>query len=279
LLLLDLPIAAGDSVSIGYGIWPYGVHGSAHALDGHPGFDFEYRPGAPVLAAAEGTVDNRIPDANDPTRVSLQLRHARSFGTYLTGYSNLASVPPELVPGASVTRGQILGTAGVFAGGQSGFTHFQFADPMQRAGSNPVSPADYFTPAGRERLDAIWRTASYITEFCEPFLTNVRANGFPMSRTWTSQTGAAIAQIVVRCPADGVDMEYTLIGADGSTLESGALTTGWWLRPTTADFKPARGSTRLALYDIVGGTVQLALGSPGGGRPSSLAAAVTYTTR
>src|SRR5438045_5315899 len=43
-LLLDLPIAPGDSVSIGYGIWPYGVHGSAHALDGHPGFDFEYRP-------------------------------------------------------------------------------------------------------------------------------------------------------------------------------------------------------------------------------------------
>src|SRR5689334_12763262 len=55
---IDLPIAPADSVSIGYGLWPFGVHGSAHALDGHPGFDFEYRPGAPVLAVADGIVDN-----------------------------------------------------------------------------------------------------------------------------------------------------------------------------------------------------------------------------
>src|SRR6267378_7533854 len=61
---IDLPIAPADSVSVGYGLWPFGVHGSSHALDGHPGFDFEYRLGAPVYAVIDATVSNRIPDQN-----------------------------------------------------------------------------------------------------------------------------------------------------------------------------------------------------------------------
>jgi len=63
---ISLPIAPGDSTSIGYGIWPFGVHGSSHALDGHPGFDFEYRLGAPVYAVIDATVSNRFPDSNSP---------------------------------------------------------------------------------------------------------------------------------------------------------------------------------------------------------------------
>ena len=45
--VIDLPIAAGDGATLAYGIWPYGVHGGGHALDGHGGFDVEYRIGAP----------------------------------------------------------------------------------------------------------------------------------------------------------------------------------------------------------------------------------------
>src|SRR4051812_20538448 len=39
-LLMSLPIALADSASQAYTIWPFGVHGGGHALDGHPGFDF-----------------------------------------------------------------------------------------------------------------------------------------------------------------------------------------------------------------------------------------------
>lgn len=45
---IELPIAPGDAANVAYGIWPFGVHGSSHAVDGHPGFDVEYRVGASV---------------------------------------------------------------------------------------------------------------------------------------------------------------------------------------------------------------------------------------
>src|ERR1044071_2144084 len=60
---IELPIAPGDGATFAYGIWPYGVHGSSHGVDGHPGFDIEYRIGAPVLAATDGVVNSITADA------------------------------------------------------------------------------------------------------------------------------------------------------------------------------------------------------------------------
>lgn len=59
---LDMPIAPGDQGDSAYSIWPFGVHGGGHATDGHPGWDVEFRPGAQVLAAADGTVQNAMPE-------------------------------------------------------------------------------------------------------------------------------------------------------------------------------------------------------------------------
>jgi hypothetical protein len=282
---IDLPIARGDSRYVAYGIWPFGVHGGGHAEDGHPGLDFEYQPGASVLAAADGTVDNRIPDPV-PGRISLQLRHTRAVGAYFTNYSNLEQVPPGLTPGASVSRGQAIGIAGSLpAGGapQFAMTHFGMADPTYRepgTGLAIASPVNYFTAEARVRLDEIWRQSSYRAEWCEPFLTNDRASGFPMSRTWTLASGQASARIVVRCPSDVSDPEYTLIGPDGSTTETGTLVVNYFARPqTTAEFRPSRGATRRAVYDIVSETLRLAIGAAGGPPPASLADASTYTTR
>lgn len=282
---IDLPIAPGDSRFAAYGIWPFGVHGGGHGADGHPGFDFEYRPGANVLASADGTLESRLPDAT-PGRISLQLRHIRAAGPYLTTYSNLEQVPAGLTVGTPVTSGQVIGVAGslpVDGVAQLAFIHFGIADPTYRepgTGLAIASPANYVTGDARARLDEIWRQSAYRAEWCEPFLTNDRANRFPMSRTWTLATGPSPARIVVRCPTDVADPEYSLIATDGSTSETGTLLVNYSARPqTSAEFRPARGAARLAVYDIVSDTLRLALGTPGGQRPASLADASTYTTR
>jgi len=276
---IEMPIAPGDGATVAYGIWPYGVHGGGHGLDGHPGFDLEYRTGASVLAAADGLVDSVTPDAHDPSRRVVHLKHARDRGTYLTDYSNLIAVPERVSPGAAVARGEVLGVAGAFADGRSAMTHFQLGDPTHlENGQIIASPADYVSASARALLDELWRSAAYRAEICEPFLTNSRAQGFPFARTWTRQSGNGPATIDVTCVSDGGDVAYVMSSGDGQ-VESGTVVVGWSTRPTTADFRSSSGPTRLAVYDIVSETMRLALGGPGAPRPASLDAAAVYTTR
>ena len=276
--VIDLPIAAGDGATVAYGIWPYGVHGGGHAVDGHGGFDIEYRIGAPVLAAADGTVDSVTADAHDPARRVVRLKHPRDRGLYLTDYSNLIAVPDRVVPGAVVARGETLGVAGAFQDGRSAMTHFQLGDPTHlENGQIIASPAGYVSAPARALLDDLWRTSAYRAEICEPFLTNSRAHGFPLARTWTRQSGSGPATVEVTCVSDSGDVSYVM-SIDGQ-VETGSLIVGWSARPTTADFRPSSGSTRLAVYDIVSDTMRLALGAPGATRPASLDAASVYVTR
>jgi hypothetical protein len=277
--VIELPIAPGDGATFAYGIWPYGVHGGGHAVDGHGGFDIEYRTGAPVLAAADGTVDSVTADAHDPARRVVRLKHARDRGVYLTDYSNLVAVPDRLAPGAVVSRGDTLGTAGAFQDGRSAMTHFQLGDPTHlENGQIIASPAGYVSASARALLDDLWKTAAYRAEICEPFLTNSRAHGFPFTRTWTRQSGSGPATIDITCVSDGGDVSYVMAIGDGQA-ESGSVVVGWSVRPTTADFRASSGATRLAVYDIVSDTMRLALGAPGANRPASLDAAAVYVTR
>jgi hypothetical protein len=290
-LALDLPIRAGDSRNSAYGIWPFGVHGAGHAADGHPGYDFEFAPGAPVLAAASGTVDNVLPDmlsvAGDVGRYSVQLRTPGPGGDYFIAYTNLVDLAPGIVPRAAVTRGQIIGSAGAVADssrGAFGMTHFQVSDPSDRtpALSNfgAVNPETYFSSAARAQLAEIWRTAIYINEWCEPFLGNSRANLFPMSRAWTLQSGTGPAAIEIRCPVDSVDaFEYTFRSTEGAELESGRMKIGWNVRPIPpVDFISSTGQSRLGLYDIVETTLELSLAKAGEPRPAAFPATGVYST-
>ena len=286
-IALSLPIAPGDSTSVGYGIWPFGVHGGGHSLDGHPGFDFEYRLGAPVYAVVDATVSNRLPDSNAPgQRETIQLRYPGVPVDYFIDYTNLMNVPASIQAGARVTRGQVVGTAGPMGLGagpfNAGMIHFGLSDPNafeQNIAPHSVSPDAYMTPEARAQLEAIWQTAAYVIEWCEPFLNNSRAHGFPMSRTWMIASGPAPSRIVAGCPTEFGATEYSFIGPDGATMETGAMVVGWAARPTTIDFVAASGSRRLGLYDIVGDTMRLVLGAPGASRPVSFSGASVYSTQ
>lgn len=286
-----MPIAPGDQGSSAYGIWPFGVHGGGHAVDGHPGWDVEFRPGAAVLAAADGTVQNALPELSGGGRFTVRVNHmVAGRVAYATDYTNLASLAAGIMAGATVARGQALGVAGV----QSqtigttpvtwAMTHFQMNDFSKNEGltnPNAVSAEPFLSPAGLALFEAMWQTAAYQTEWCEPFHTNARAAGFPMARTWTAQPGAPAAFLDVRCPSDrSSEYTYALLAADRSTLESGAFVLDPTKKPmSTVDFRPSSGSPRLGVWNVVGSTLYLNLGATGANRPATLDGATVYTTQ
>jgi len=289
---VDLPVAEGDTANNGLGIWPFGVHGSSHALDGHPGFDIEFRPGASVRAAADGTIQNAVRDSNFAGRFSIRISHGAGSQTYATDYTNIESLAAGIAAGAAVTRGQVLGLAGVqtqFIGSSPvtyAMTHFQVNDFTQSVGlSNPnaVSPSLYFTPAAQRLFDTLWQAAAYRQEWCEPFVANSRLGGFPFSRTWTLQSGSLPVQLEVRCvSSSSLDFEYTFRAAGGSAVETGLFQIAPTARPlTTIDLSPSTGGTRLGVYDILSDRAQLQLGALNAARPASLTGpdVSTYTTR
>ena len=285
---IDLPIAPGDQVNSAYGLWPFGTHGGGHALDGHPGWDVEFRPGANVLAAADGAVLNALPEAGSGGRFTVRINH--SVGgrvVYATDYTNLGSLAAGIVAGATVSRGQVLGQAGV----QSqtigttpvtwAMTHFQVNDFSRNEGltnPNAVSAEPFLSSAARSLFESIWRSAAYQTEWCEPYFTNSRAATFPLARTWTLQSGTLGAILEVRCPSEmSSEYTYSLLTADRSTIESGIFVVDPSKKPlSTVDFRPSSGGTRFGVWDVVSDTLQLSLSVPGAPRPSSLSGAATY---
>ena len=287
---VDLPIAPGDSANGAYGLWPFGVHGGGHAIDGHPGWDVEYRPGANVLVAADGSVQNAQPEASGG-HFTVRINHNVGERTaYATDYTNLGSLAAGISPGAQVTRGQVLGSAGVqtLTIGTTtvtfGMTHFQMNDFSKNEGltnPNAVSAKPFLSTAGRTLFDSIWRSAAYQTEWCEPFVTNSRGATFPVTRTWTLQSGPLAPILEVQCVSTMSNQyTYALLALDRSTIESGILVADAAKKPlATVDFFPSSGAARLGVWEVLSDVLQLSLGEPGAARPSSLAGAAIYTTR
>ena len=286
---MDLPIAPGDSGTNAYGIWPFGVHGGSHAIDGHPGFDVEFRPGASVLAAADGTVQNVAADGAAAGRYVIRIDHAVGAIHYATDYTNISAIAPGVAAGQTIAKGSPLGTAGTqtqFIGSSLvtwAMTHFQVNDFSRNEGlSNPnaVSPESVLSTAGRATFETIWRTAAYQTEWCEPFASNSRLAGFPMLRTWTIQRGSLPERLDVRCVmGGGVDHEYTFRDPDGSARESGSIRLDPSAKPLSrVDMQPVSGAVRLGVYDIVDASMRLNLGAPGAPRPPSVDDAALFST-
>ena len=202
-----LPVAAGDTATNFFGMTAFGIHfggtgPSGHGLDGHPGWDVEYRVGAQVRAAADGIVQSVFTDSFINSRSVIQIQH-QGGGNYRTVYTNVESVAAGITANAPVTRGQVLGGAGVISpttgrGVSYAMTHFQVDDFSRNEGStnpNSVNPETFLDPAGRTLFDTVWKTAAYDVELTEPFTGNTRDVTFPITRTWTRESGSLAARI------------------------------------------------------------------------------------
>jgi hypothetical protein len=279
-----MPIAPGDGATTVFGIWPFGVHGGDHALDGHPGWDVEFRPGATLRAPADGVVANVIATGST---VTLAIDHVQ--GRFRTDYTNVASLAPGIATGAAVTRGQVLGTPATitaFIGTRLltyAMVHFQFDDFTHNEGStNPfaMNPLTALNASGRALFDTLWQTASYTAELVEPFAGNPRDVVFPLTRTWSLERGGLAARLEITRPSpNSLDFRYVMRDGSGTVIEEGTADGDANLRPATIDFRSNAGTVRRGLWDVVDDRMTLDYSTPGGQRPSGLGAASTYRTQ
>jgi hypothetical protein len=282
-LSLGMPIEASDVASAAFGMLPFGYHGGGHTQDGHAGWDIEYRLGAPVRAAAAGTVLSVDPDPDTPGRFIVVLEHVVGTHFYRTHYANLVDIRSDVVVDELVLARQALGTAGTITATIGGatityaMTHFQLDDlEFHREIANPkaASAEPFLNPEGRALFDRVWPAAAYFQELVEPFATNARE--IPVTtRTWIRAGGDGPAGI--RFIREGSTYTYELLAESGTVIEVGTVSLGHTARPSTIDLV-APTATRLGSYDIVSNELHLTLANPGSSRPATVTTANVYRT-
>lgn len=289
-LALSMPIDPADFANIAFGMTPFGCHGPDHALDGHPGWDIEYRrpllgsPGAFVRAAAAGTIQSVSPDPLAPGRFRIQIEHLVGSHFYRTIYTNIATLAStDIAVGEVVVAGQPIGNPGPFDTFGTPGIHFQLDDLEfhREALSEPkaVTPESFLTATGRFMFDAMWTRSAFGCELVEPFATNPRELTFPASRTWIRAGGDGPAGIRFTRPSVGVvEYNYQLLTESGTVIEAGTVAINIEARPYPLIALTAPTGVRLGVYDVVSNEMRLALSNPGSPRPADLSSATVYRT-
>jgi hypothetical protein len=282
-LSVAMPIDSADAANTAFGLIPFGYHGGGHTEDGHAGWDIEYRIGAPVRAAAAGTVIGVEPDLISLGRMSVVLEHVVGTHFYRTHYTNLVNVASDIEVDAQVLAGQTIGTAGTITASIGdtpvtyAMTHFQLDDlEYHREVVNPkaVSPEPFLSAAGKTVFDRIWTTAIYFHELVEPFASNPRETQVT-ARTWTRAGGDGPAGI--RFTRRGTVYTYELLAESGTVVEVGDVVLRLTARPATIDLISPT-ATRFGLYDIITNEMRMSVPSPGTARPVDLSGASIYRT-
>lgn len=283
-LSIAMPIDSADTANTAFGLLPFGYHGGGHTEDGHAGWDIEYRIGAPVRAAATGTVYSVEPDAIVLGRTAVVLEHVVGEHFYRTHYTNLATVASDVVVDELILVGQTIGTAGtitpisLFRPVTYAMTHFQLDDlefHREVANQKAVSPEPFLTAPARALFERIWTTAFYLQELVEPFATNPRET-IVTTRTWMRAGGDGPAG--VRFTRRGNGYTYELLAESGTVIEAGLVVLRETARPPMIELVSPT-ATRLGVYDIVSGEMRLTMSSPGGARPTALDQTHVYRTR
>lgn len=264
------------------------MHIGDHGIDGHPGWDVEFRVGATIVAAADGIVQSVLPSEGGAA-FGIQLTHlvgGRPAYRTIYGVGTLAS---GVSPNASIVAGQPLGIASSYTRTIGtvtvtyAFTHFQLDDFSSNVGltnPNAISPEAFLNSDARGQFQSIWNGAVYNQELVEPFVTNTRDVTFPMSRTWTLQSGGLASTIeFTRSGPFANGFSYVMRNSAGLTVEAGLVELEVLAKPSpTLDFIASSGARRRGIYSIVDGSMRIDYGAPGGTRPASLANASTYST-
>lgn len=286
---IRMPVRDGDTANTTMGLNSFGAHIGNHGIDGHPGWDVEYRLGASVLAAADGVVQRVAPD--DTGRYTVQIMHGQRFRT---NYTNLAELDPAMVVGTPVAAGQRIGVPATNTQtvGTATLTwaaiHFQVDDFTVNYGLTngfAVSPEAHLDPTARALFERIWSNAVYFQEICEPFVSNPRNVEFPLVRTWTRESGALAPRIEFTCAtATSSAYRYRLLDAAGSPTETGTLQPVSPGAAYTFDLIPAAGATRRGRLRIVNDTMQLDFGAEPSayrtaGYPLAVASAASYSAK
>jgi hypothetical protein len=282
---IDMPVSASTANVGAITIWPFGTHGSSHALDGHPGWDVEIATGNSIVAPHGGTVGGLYQDSDGTYSFHI------SYGSnqrYRSDFTNIETLASGIANGASVTAGSALGipkTRTQFIGSTQltwAMTHFQFDDMQSNVGITnqfAVFPYNYLSASGRRIFDAMFQRAAYNQELCEPFPYNPRVVTPPLTRTWTLQSGSHAARIDVTCDPVANTYGYAFKDSTGTTTESGTVTLqAVGVTPSRMDLTSSTGAVRRAVWDIACSVMRLDYGAAGATRATGLGNASIYTT-
>ncbi|HIG12101.1 MAG: M23 family metallopeptidase [bacterium] len=266
-LALGMPIAAGDSDLLVFGLWPFGVHGGGHP-EGHPGIDIEYKAGAQVLAACDGEVTSIAPNSHFSGRWDVILVPRPGI---VVQYDHMGATAAGIAVGSVVVEGQALGWAPAPSPHRT--VHLGL-----RAAGQPISPVDYLSPSGAVIHSALWSTARYMEELVEPLSTNAIEVSFPLTASRSLVSGSLPARLeFTRSDAASDLMTYTLFDATDTAFEVGSVTFSPFKPLAEIDLVPITpgAATRLGVLDIQGSDLWIDWSR--GTRPTSLAGASHYS--
>ena len=136
--LMRKPVRGGGArFTSGYGMRR---HPLLHRLKMHRGVDWAARPGTPILAAGNGTVEEAQRRSGYGNYV--RIRHANG---YKTSYAHMRRFAPGVRPGVNVTQGQVIGYVG--STGLSSGPHLHFEVLVNNGHVNPMR---IHVPRGRQ---------------------------------------------------------------------------------------------------------------------------------
>jgi len=126
---------AGGPIVSGYGMRDHPVLGSRTK---HEGVDFPVRPGTPVVATGDGTVDRASYSGNYGHFV--RIRHPESG--HRTLYAHLSEIDQQIQSGVEVARGDTIGYSGNTGRTTGPHLHYE----VQTLDGETLNPTQFFVP-------------------------------------------------------------------------------------------------------------------------------------